>query len=108
MKTTAQNNKKNIRTESKRTSNLKLINSAIKSISKRGLNDTTMSSVSQGAVLSQGIVNFHFKSKELLLIETLKYISNEYLEAFEKRLKKAGSDPQKKILAIINRVLTRM
>jgi len=102
MKTTAQNNKKNIRTESKRTSNLKLINSAIKSISKRGLNDTTMSSVSQGAGLSQGIVNFHFKSKELLLIETLKYISNEYLEAFEKKLKKAGADPRKKILAIIS------
>ena len=36
-----------------------------------------MNDVSQGAGLSQGIVNFHFKSKELLLIETLKFISNE-------------------------------
>ena len=102
MKTIASNYKKNIRTENKKTSNLKLINSAIKSISERGLNDTTMSNVSRGAGLSQGIVNFHFKSKELLLIETLKYISNEYLEAFQKRLKKAGSDPRKKILAIID------
>ena len=61
-----------------------------------------MSEVSQGAGLSQGIVNFHFKSKELLLIETLKYVSNEYLESFQTSLKKSGSDPRKKIIAIIN------
>jgi len=93
--------KSNVRLENKRTSNLKLINSAIKSISERGINETTMSNVSQGAGLSQGIVNFHFKSKELLLIETLKYISNEYLNAFQLRLKKAKNDPRKKILTII-------
>ena len=60
-----------------------------------------MSNVSQGAGLSQGIVNFHFKSKELLFIETLRYISNEYLAAFQHRLKSAGNDPRKKIIAII-------
>ena len=60
----------NTRLENKKTSNIKLINSAIKSISKRGINETTMSNISQGAGLSQGIVNFHFKSKEILLIET--------------------------------------
>ena len=91
----------NTRLENKKTSNIKLINSAIKSISKRGINETTMSNVSQGAGLSQGIVNFHFKSKELLFIETLKYISNEYLAAFQHRLKRAGNDPRKKIIAII-------
>ena len=61
-----------------------------------------MFNVSKGAGLSQGIVNFHFKSKELLLIETLKYISNEYLEAFERKLKRAGNNPLKKIIAIID------
>jgi len=91
----------NTRLENKKTSNIKLINSAIKSISKRGINETTMSNVSQGAGLSQGIVNFHFKSKELLFIETLRYISNEYLAAFQHRLKSAGNDPRKKIIAII-------
>ncbi|PPR50094.1 MAG: HTH-type transcriptional regulator BetI [Alphaproteobacteria bacterium MarineAlpha5_Bin10] len=61
-----------------------------------------MSNVSQGAGLSQGIVNFHFKTKELLLIETLKFISNEYLASFQKRLQKAGDDPQKQIISIID------
>ena len=105
METALMNKKTNIRTQNKKESNLKLINSAIKSISKRGINETTMSNVSQGAGLSQGIVNFHFKSKELLLIETLKFISNEYLEAFEKKLRKAGDNPANKIAAINNNSL---
>ncbi|MDP7194713.1 MAG: TetR family transcriptional regulator C-terminal domain-containing protein [SAR202 cluster bacterium] len=92
----------NLRVANKKTSNLKLISSAIKNISEKGINETTMSDVSQGAGLSQGIVNFHFKSKELLLIETLKYVSNEYLASFQTSLKKSGSDPRKKIIAIIN------
>ena len=67
----------NIRKENKKNSNLKLISSAIKNISTKGINETTMYDVSHGAGLSQGIVNFHFKSKELLLIETLK-LNNIY------------------------------
>ncbi len=92
----------NLRIANKQSSNLKLISSAIKSISEKGISETTMSDVSQGAGLSQGIVNFHFKSKELLLIETLKFISNEYLQSFQNCLKKSGSDPCKLIIAIIN------
>ena len=74
--------------KNKKNSNLRLISSTIKNLSKKGINDLTMNDVSQGAGLSQGIVNFHFKSKELLLIETLKFISNEYLTSFDKYLKK--------------------
>ena len=81
---------KNQRSENKKNSNLRLISSTIKNLSKKGINELTMNDVSQGAGLSQGIVNFHFKSKELLLIETLKFISNEYLTSFDKYLKKAG------------------
>lgn len=92
---------KNQRLVSKKNSNLKLISSTIKNLSKKGINDLTMYDVSQGAGLSQGIVNFHFKSKELLLIETLKFISNEYLASFEKYISKAGDDPKKKIINMI-------
>ncbi|MDC0233171.1 TetR family transcriptional regulator [Pelagibacteraceae bacterium] len=81
---------KNQRSENKKNSNLRLISSTIKNLSRKGINDLTMNDISQGAGLSQGIVNFHFKSKELLLIETLKFISNEYLTSFDKYLKKAG------------------
>ena len=56
---------KNQRSENKKNSNLRLISSTIKNLSKKGINDLTMNDISQGAGLSQGIVNFHFKSKEL-------------------------------------------
>ena len=92
---------RNIRLENKKNSNLKLISSTIKNLSKKGIHQLTMQDVSQGAGLSQGIVNFHFKSKELLLIETLKFISNEYLLSFQKSISKAGNDPRKKIIGII-------
>ena len=92
---------RNLRSENKKNSNLKLISSTIKNLSKKGINELTMHDVSQGAGLSQGIVNFHFKSKELLLIETLRFISNEYLHSFQKSITKAGKDPRKKIIGII-------
>ena len=92
---------KNLRLENKKNSNLKLISSTIKNLSKKGIKDLTMQDVSKGAGLSQGIVNFHFKSKELLLIETLRFISNEYLHSFQKSIAKAGNDPRKKIVGII-------
>jgi len=92
---------RNLRLENKKNSNLKLISSTIKNLSKKGINDLTMQDVSKGAGLSQGIVNFHFKSKELLLIETLRFISNEYLHSFQKSIAKAGNDPRKKIVGII-------
>ena len=92
---------RNLRLENKKNSNLKLISSTIKNFSKKGIKDLTMQDVSKGAGLSQGIVNFHFKSKELLLIETLRFISNEYLHSFQKSIAKAGNDPRKKIVGII-------
>jgi len=92
---------RNLRLENKKNSNLKLISSTIKNLSKKGINELTMQDISQGAGLSQGIVNFHFKSKELLLIETLKFISNEYLHAFQINISKVGNDPRKKIIGII-------
>ena len=92
---------RNLRSENKKNSNLKLISSTIKNLSKKGINELTMHDVSQGAGLSQGIVNFHFKSKELLLIETLRFISNEYLHSFQKSIAKTKNDPRRKLIGII-------
>ena len=67
-----------------------LIDSTIESIAKRGFSETTMADVADGAGLSRGIVNFHFKSKEMLLVETLHYLAVEYREAWTRALEKAG------------------
>lgn len=67
-----------------------LIEATIDAIAKRGFADTTMADVAAGAGLSQGIVNFHFHSKEELLLETLRFISEEYREIWRKALATAG------------------
>lgn len=63
-----------------------LINSTIDSLAKRGFSATTLGDVAEGAGLSRGIVNFHFESKEKLLLETLRYISETYTNHWKQAL----------------------
>ena len=58
----------------------KLIDATIESIAKRGLGDTTIAHVSSLAGVSQGYAHFRFKSKENLLISSLQFLSNEFME----------------------------
>ena len=55
-----------------------LIKATIKCIAKNGLSGTTMADVTKLAGLSLGIVNLHFETKEKLLVETLRFITDEY------------------------------
>ena len=78
-----------------------LINATIKCISKRGLGSLTLADVASEAGLSQGIVNLHFKSKENLLAETLRYIAEEYDEQFMQTLAKPPDEPAVKLMALV-------
>lgn len=78
-----------------------LINATIDSLAERGYAATTLADVADGAGLSRGIVNFHFESKEKLLIETLNYLSNEYTANWRNALADAGDDPAGRLHAII-------
>lgn len=60
-----------------------LIDATIKAIATYGLSKLTISKVAGIANLSQGIVNFYFKSKDQLLLETLKYVCDEYSRALD-------------------------
>jgi TetR/AcrR family transcriptional repressor of bet genes len=81
---------KSRRTASKEERQHQLIQATIRSVAKNGLSDTTMATVSNEAGLSQGIINLHFQSKERLLVETLRFIADEYRESWERVLKRAG------------------
>lgn len=78
-----------------------LIDSTIDSIAKRGFSETTLADVADGAGLSRGIVNFHFQSKEQLLVETLQMLADEYREVWQKAVAKAGEGTVKRLLAMI-------
>ena len=89
------------RTASKEQRQEQLILATIRSVASRGLSDTTMATVSSEAGLSQGIINLHFQSKERLLVETLRYIADEYRQAWKKALAGAGDSPARQLAALV-------
>ena len=89
------------RTASKRERQQQLILATIQSVASNGLSDTTMATVSSEAGLSQGIINLHFQSKDRLLVETLNFVADEYREAWEKALQKAGSSAAEQLAALV-------
>ena len=78
-----------------------LIQATIRSVARNGLSDTTMATVSREAGLSQGIINLHFQSKDRLLVETLRWLSEHYRAAWEKAIEKAGDAPADKLRAMV-------
>ena len=78
-----------------------LIRSTIDSIARRGFAETTLANVADGAGLSRGIVNFHFKSKDGLLAQTLDYLSEEYAAAWRRALERAGEAPAERLEALL-------
>lgn len=89
------------RKASKEVRQQQLIEATIDSLAKRGYSETTMADVADGAGLSRGIVNFHFESKEKLLVATLAYMADEYAAHWRVALTKAGEDPARQLRALV-------
>ncbi len=102
MSQTAKKKTNNSRTASKEVRRQQLIDATIESIATRGFSDTTIAKVSQGARLSQGIVNLHFTNKETLFLETLGYLAREHYECWSSAVKKAGEEASKQLAAIVS------
>ena len=79
-----------------------LIRATIKCIAKKGLAATTMADITNEADLSVGIVNLHFKTKEQLLIETLRFVADEYKEGFDQIFANESMQGLEKFKAIID------
>jgi TetR/AcrR family transcriptional repressor of bet genes len=89
------------RKASKETRRLQLIEATIDSLSKRGYAETTLADVADGAGLSRGIVNFHFESKDKLLVATLQFMADEYAAHWRSALDRAGDDPAARLRALV-------
>jgi TetR/AcrR family transcriptional repressor of bet genes len=79
-----------------------LIEATIRSVAKHGLGDTTIATVASEAGLSQGIINLHFQSKDRLLTETLRYLSDEYRNACAEAACAAGESPVAGLQAMVD------
>lgn len=68
-----------------------LIDAAIAAIAQRGLSRVTISDVAAAAGVSHGLLIFHFQSKENLLAETLRFMSDAHRKVWETALQRAPS-----------------
>ncbi len=89
------------RKASKETRRQQLVEATIDSLAKRGYSETTLADVADGAGLSRGIVNFHFESKEKLLIATLQFMADEYAAHWGAALDKAGEGASSQLWALV-------
>ena len=78
-----------------------LIDATIDCIDRLGLSQTTLARIAERAGLSQGNVVFHFQSKEALLDQTLRFLSDEYVSNWESALAAADPEPISQLCAMI-------
>ncbi len=89
------------RTATREARRQQLINATIDSISRRGFSGTTLETVTKGAKLSHGVVNFHFDSKEDLYIETLGFLADEHYACWHDAMLEARPDAAAQLVAIV-------
>jgi TetR/AcrR family transcriptional repressor of bet genes len=77
-----------------------LIEATIDVLAERGYSSLTIGDVARKAGLSMGIVNFHFKSKDVLLAETLRHLAAQYRRNWMAAVEEAGPDPAARLYAM--------
>jgi len=79
-----------------------LMEATIECIAAKGFAGLTLADVAREAGLSVGIVNFYFTTKDQLLIDTFAYLVDEYRRVTDANLDAAGTDPARRILAMVD------
>jgi phenylpropionate dioxygenase-like ring-hydroxylating dioxygenase large terminal subunit/AcrR family transcriptional regulator len=88
-------------------SKLDLIHAAVAAISRHGLADLTSAKIAGIAGHTAASINFHFGSKEALLLATLREVSEEFAEVMATVGEEAGADDLRALLGIIDASLSR-
>ena len=78
-----------------------LIEATVECLARRGYAQTTLTDVATLAGLSHGLVNFHFETKQKLLVETLLFLAVEYRENWTRALAAAAPSPEHQLEALI-------
>ncbi len=88
-------------------SKLDLIHATVTAISRHGLSELTSAKIAGAAGHTAASINFHFGSKEALLLATLREVSEEFAEAMATVLEETADDDLRALLGIIDASLGR-
>lgn len=78
-----------------------LIDATMSAISEHGLSGLTLAKIASEAGLSAGSVNFHFDSKESLLLATLVHLAEEFEHSVDRAIAQAPATPEACLLALM-------
>ena len=79
-----------------------LIDATLTAISEHGLSGLTLAKVAGFAGLTAGSVNFHFDTKEALLLATLRSVAEEFDRCMREAMQRAGDDPAQRLQALVD------
>ena len=79
-----------------------LIDATITCIARNCISGTTLAAIAKEAGLSMGLVSFHFKSKDILLSETLKYLTEEHRELWMQDARCDNLSAARKLRSIVD------
>ena len=88
-------------------SKLDLIQATVAAISEHGLSELTSAKIAGAAGHTAASINFHFGSKEALLLATLREVSEEFAGAMARVMEEVGDDDLRALLGIIDASLGR-
>ena len=88
-------------------SKLDLIRATVAAISRHGLSELTSAKIASAAGHTAASINFHFGSKEALLLATLREVSEEFAEVMASVMTDAGDDALTSLLGIVDASLSR-
>lgn len=88
-------------------SKLGLIQATVAAISRHGLSGVTSAKIAGAAGHTAASINFHFGSKEALLLATLREVSEEFARAMSVVMEEAGDDDLRALLGIVDASLGR-
>ena len=77
----------------------RIVDAVIDTVAQHGISGTTLALVAQAAGVSQGVLIFHFRSKDGLLAATLRSQNAAYRQLWQACL--AGADPLQRVLGLI-------
>jgi TetR/AcrR family transcriptional regulator, transcriptional repressor of bet genes len=83
-----------------------IINAFLEVMASQGYAKATITAIADKAGLAPGLIHYHFKNKQEILLELIKQVSDLTLERYQRNLQTAKS-PQEKLRAYINARLAK-
>ena len=102
----ASHSQNTIRSEQKRITRQKLLDATIDIIANEGLAGLTMAKVAQRTGLSRGICNYHFDTKEQLMLEAFCILYQEHEQAWRKITSDLSQSPAFRLKMLVKTLLS--